>query len=162
MSTEAKALPGKYLVCQIGRGEYGLSVSHIREITDSGDIASVPQAPGWLLGVRDLRGKVTQVVSLGKRLGIAEETAGEHPCLVVAGNTDVPIGFLVDGVSEVIDVHTADIEPVPDFGCSPVEWVSGISKANGKLRLLLDLPALLQLGKLHPAPDFSPFAAKQG
>jgi purine-binding chemotaxis protein CheW len=61
----------------------------------------------------------------------------------------VPVGVIVDRVSEVALVADADVEDAPSFGASVrTEYLLGMAKAKtadgqGRVRLLLDLDRVL-------------------
>ena len=111
---------GKYLVFELGREEFGIRVLKVREIMGIQDITAVPQTPGHVKGVINLRGKVIPVVDLRLKFGLPEQDYTQRTCIIVVQvqgeGAPVLMGIVVDGVAEVLNLAAADIEDTPDFG----------------------------------------------
>jgi purine-binding chemotaxis protein CheW len=166
-STQHPADPraGKYLTFSLGNEEFAIRVMHVREIMGVRDINAVPQTPGYVKGVINLRGKVVPVVALGLKFGMPELEYTQRTCIVVvqielarARGSDAAhllIGVIVDAVSEVLNLQACDIENTPDFGSGvAVAYLLGMAKVKGKVKILLDINRVLsaqeaaQLGSL--------------
>lgn len=138
----------KYLAFHLGAEEYGIRVMKVREIIGIQEITAVPNTPKYVRGVINLRGKVIPVVDLRIKLGLTELADTPRTCIVVAelaaAAGPVLSGIVVDGVSEVLTVSIADVEPAPDFGGgTSVSHIVGIAKVKGKVKILLDLDKIL-------------------
>jgi purine-binding chemotaxis protein CheW len=144
----APAEGGKYLTFRLGDEEYGLPVLKVREIIKVMDITRVPQVPPHVLGVINLRGKVIPVIDLRRKFGLADQEYDERTCIIVAdvhlSSTKVMMGVVVDSVSEVLNVAGAEIDPTPGFGGQQtVDYVLGLAKVKGTVKILLDLDRVL-------------------
>jgi purine-binding chemotaxis protein CheW len=135
---------GKYLTFGLGNEEFAIQVLRVREIMGIQEITAVPQTPGYVKGVLNLRGKVIPVVDLRLKFGLPELEYTQRTCIIVA-QIDSPagklqIGIIVDGVSEVLTLQANDIEDTPDFG-SGVEtpYILGMAKIKSKVKILLDI-----------------------
>ena len=142
------ASAGKYLTFTLGREEYGLPVLNVREIIKVMDITQVPQVPEHVLGVINLRGKVIPVIDLRRKFGLAGREHTEQTCIIVADVTldaaTVMMGMVVDSVSEVLNVTTAEIDETPEFGGqSRTDYLLGLAKVKGTVKILLDLDRVL-------------------
>src|SRR5271166_6360163 len=119
-AAKAELRAGKYLTFQLGKEEFAVQVLHVREIMGVQEITAVPQMPYHVKGVLNLRGKVIPVVDLRLKFGLPEMEYTQRTCIIVvqieghAGK--ISTGIIVDGVSEVLTLQTADIEDTPDFG----------------------------------------------
>ncbi len=139
---------GKYLAFHLGAEEFAIRVLTVREIMGLQEITVVPQTPEYLKGVINLRGRVIPVVDLRLRFGMAQVEYTQRTCIIVAqvqGESDkIPMGIVVDGVSEVLNLASADIEDTPDFGVSlPTPFILGMAKIKGKVNILLDIDRVL-------------------
>jgi purine-binding chemotaxis protein CheW len=142
------ARPGKYLVFQLGREEFGIRVLKVREIMGIQEITGVPQTPGHVQGVINLRGKVIPVVDLRLKFGLPEQEYTQRTCIIVVqvqGEAGpMLMGIVVDGVAEVLNLAAADIEDTPDFGAgTATPYLSGIAKVKGKVKILLEIDRVL-------------------
>jgi len=135
---------GKYLTFQLGKEEYAVQVLHVREIMGVQEITAVPQMPYHVKGVLNLRGKVIPVVDLRLKFGLPEMEYTQRTCIIVVqveGNAGkISSGIIVDGVSEVLMLQTADIEDTPDFGLgAATPYLLGLAKIKGRVKILLDI-----------------------
>lgn len=126
---------------KLGTEEYGVDISQIREIIKSVEITKMPNTPDYVNGVINLRGSITTVMDLRKKLEIAtnEEDTRNHRIVIVEleGNT---IGMVVDSVTEVLNMSTADID-TESVNTSQIdaEYFRGVGKLKDRLLILLDL-----------------------
>jgi purine-binding chemotaxis protein CheW len=145
---------GKYLVFHLGREEFGIGVLKVREIMGIQDITAVPRTAAHIKGVINLRGKVIPVVDLRLKFGLPEQEYTQRTCIIVVqvrGETGpVPMGIVVDGVAEVLNLAAADIEDTPDFGDgTATPYLLGMAKVKGKVKILLEIDRVLTSQDLH-------------
>jgi len=145
---------GKYLVFHLGREEFGIRVLKVREIMGVQDITAVPHTPRHVKGVINLRGKVIPVVDLRLKFGLPELEYTQHTCIIVveaqAGTSSMPMGILVDGVAEVLNLTSGDIQDTPDFGEGvATPYLLGMAKIKDKVKILLDIDQVLSSQELH-------------
>ncbi len=139
---------GKYLTFSLADEEYGIGILKIREIIGMMPITSVPQTPGFVKGVINLRGKVIPVIDLRLRFGMDNIEYTERTCIIVveiAGETGtVEIGIVVDSVSEVLNIKDEEIEDTPSFGTKlETDYILGMAKMEGGVKILLDIDSVL-------------------
>jgi len=139
---------GKYLTFSLGAEEYGIGILKIKEIIGMMKITGVPQMAEHVKGVINLRGKVIPVVDLRLRFRMPEIGYTERTCIIVLeialSGDPVQIGVVVDGVSEVLNIRSADIEAPPAFGTRvDTGYILGMAKINGGVKLLLDVDRVL-------------------
>ena len=140
---------GKYLTFTLANEEYGIGILKIKEIIGMMAITTVPQTPEFVKGVINLRGKVIPVVDLRLRFGMGEIDYTERTCIIVVEIESqtglVPIGIVVDSVSEVLNIKGEEIEDAPSFGAKlNTEWIRGIAKTEGGVKILLDIDRVLR------------------
>lgn len=145
-SKEARA--GKYLAFHLGSEEFGIQVLKVREIMGVQEITAVPHTPPHTKGVINLRGKVIPVVDLRLKFGMPELAYTQRTCIIVTEivgeNSNILIGAVVDGVSEVLNLSAGDIEDTPDFGGDvKTSALLGMAKVKGKVKILLDIDAVM-------------------
>jgi purine-binding chemotaxis protein CheW len=145
---QVSELAGKYLVFALGQEEYGLPVLKVREIIKVMEITQVPQMPGHVRGVINLRGKVIAVIDLRLKFGFPAQDYTERTCIIVVdvalSGAKVMMGIVVDSVSEVLNIAGADINEAPDFGDRvATDYVLALAKVKGTVKILLDLDRVL-------------------
>ena len=135
---------GKYLTFALAGEEYGIGIKKVREIIGMMTITQVPQTPLYIKGVINLRGKVIPIVDLRLKFGMAAKEYTERTCIIVVeikgeGKT-IPMGLIVDSVSEVINIREIDIDDTPTFGSAlDTDYILGMAKMAGGVKMLLDI-----------------------
>ena len=156
MATIATALaaPGKYLTFALADEEYALPVLKVREIIKMMEITQVPKVPPHVKGVINLRGKVIPIVDLRLKFGFPPQDATERTCIIVVdaaiNGGRSSLGFVVDGVNEVMNIAAEEIEPTPDFGEHVnTTYMQGVAKRGAHVKMLLDLDRVLSSTSLE-------------
>ena len=139
---------------RIGRETFGLPIAMVREIVRVPEITSVPNAPDYIEGVINLRGRIIPVVDLRKRFGEKVIEASKRNRIVVVELESRAIGLIVNSASEVIKIPPSDIEaPHSVFQEGELNYITGVGKLRGRLVMLLDLSKILQRGELRRLED---------
>jgi purine-binding chemotaxis protein CheW len=134
---------------QVGRETYGVPITALHEIVRVPEITAVPDAPSYMEGVINLRGKIVSVIDLRKRFAEKKiSTSRQNRILVVEHNGRLA-GLIVDSASEVLKIPSTDVEPSPTtFQEGGLNCVTGLGKYQGRLILLLDMAKLLEYSGL--------------
>ena len=139
----ATSRAGKYLTFFLADEEYGLEILKVSEIIGMQPITRVPRMPEFVRGVINLRGKVIPITDLRAKFRM-EHDGREDSCIIVVQMRGIQTGIVVDRVSEVVAIAEADIEDAPSFGAGiHTEFLLGIGKAGGRVKLLLDIDKVL-------------------
>lgn len=142
--TTSASLAGKYLTVVLDKESYGIAVLKVREIIRMQKITAVPQVPGFVKGVINLRGRVIPVIDLRLKFGLNAEFA-DRTCIVVVqialdDTRNVQMGLVVDSVEEVVNLTGAEIEPTPEFGTRiDTSYLLGLAKVKDQVKTLLDI-----------------------
>ncbi len=141
--SDERTLGGKFLTFLLDKEEYGLEILKVREINGITDITKVPQAPPFVKGVINLRGKVIPVIDLRLKFGLGEIKYTEQTCIIVV-DVGMMMGVIVDAVQEVHDIPSEDIEPPPSLGGGvDTEFLLGMGKVKNEVKLLLDIDKVM-------------------
>jgi len=144
---------GKYLTFRLAEQEYGIEILNVQEIMGMMPVTHVPRTPEFVRGVVNLRGKVIPVVDLRLKFGMDGKADSDKTCIIVVqlndGNSVVTTGFIVDEVSEVLDIAGQDIEAAPNFGAElDTEYILGMAKTRGSVKILVDIAKVLGASEL--------------
>src|SRR6266571_5142350 len=132
---------------QVGRETYGVSITSLHEIVRVPEITAVPDAPDYMEGVINLRGKIVSVIDLRKRLGEKKVSSSRRNRILVVEHNGRLSGLIVDSASEVLKIPASDVEPSPTtLQEGGLNCVTGLGKYKGRLIVLLDMTKLLDLG----------------
>jgi purine-binding chemotaxis protein CheW len=134
---------------RIGQETFGLPISMVREIVRVPQITSVPNAPDYIEGVINLRGRIIPIVDLRKRFGEKSFEPSKKNRIVVVELDSRAIGLMVNSASEVLRIPPSEIEqPHNVFQEGELNYITGVCKLKGRLVMLLDLRRILQQGEL--------------
>ena len=106
-----------------------------------------PNAPYFVQGVINLRGKVIPIIDLRARFGLPAADRTKETRIIVVEITNVVLGFIVDYVEEVLRLPENLIEMPPTTGRGGSgEFHKGIGRVEGRLLMLLDLGQIFGVG----------------
>jgi purine-binding chemotaxis protein CheW len=134
---------------RVGQEVFGVPISLVHEIVRVPEITSVPDSPGYVQGVINLRGKIVSVIDLRRRFGEKEIKTSKKNRILVAEVEGKLVGLIVDSASEVLKIPENEIELPPVFDQGENNYVTGLGKLNGRLIILVDLNKILQKGELR-------------
>lgn len=149
---------------QVGRETYGVPITSLHEIVRVPEITAVPDAPEYMEGVINLRGKIVSVIDLRKRLGEKKIGASRRNRILVIEHKGKLSGLIVDAASEVLKIPASDVETSPtSFDEGRSNCVTGLGKYKGRLIVLLDMSRLLDFGKAQlPQPQATSTETRRG
>jgi purine-binding chemotaxis protein CheW len=123
---------------------YGINVMQVQEVLRYSEIAPVPGAPIYVLGIINLRGNVVTVIDTRSRFGLESCDVTDNTRVVVIESEKQVIGILVDSVAEVVYLKASDIDVAPNVGNEEsTQFIQGVSNRDGELLILVDLDKLL-------------------
>lgn len=129
---------------RIGVEIFGVDILKVQEINRTMNITAVPNAPTYVEGVVNLRGRVIPIVSLRQRLNLEKIDHNNRTRIVVVELDNKTIGFVVDEVSEVLRIPENIVEPPPKMVAGiGSEYITGVAKLDDGLLILLELNEIL-------------------
>lgn len=133
------------LIFHLQNNELGLDISCVREVLRPQDIHPLPQAPGFIEGVINLRKHIIAVVDLRKKLNIQPAEDKSTVRIIVCKIKAFVVGVMVDGVSEVLSLSQEDIQPPPAIVTQQGQGtpLSGIARVGERVISVLDLERIL-------------------
>ena len=132
------------VVFKLGNEEYGVDITQVREIIKMKEITRIPNAPEFVEGVINLRGQITSVTDLRKRLGIGAHENNEQTRIIIVELDKSTIGMIVDSVSEVLRLSREDVDSTPSMAANvDTKYIRGVGKLKDRLLILLDLNKVL-------------------
>jgi purine-binding chemotaxis protein CheW len=134
----------QWVTFRLGDETYAINVMQVREILRVPEIAPVPGAPDYVLGIINLRGSVVTVVDTCRRFGVESRDITDSTRIVIIEVEKNILGILVDAVMEVVNLRASDIESVPNVGNEEgSKYIQGVYSRDGNILILIDLNMLL-------------------
>ena len=144
----------KLAIFNLGDKEYGLEIAQVREVIRLRPVTPIPDTADFVEGVISLHGKVLPLVNLCVKLGMQRSKLLKTNRIIVTQVNAHQVGVIVDGVSEVISIDSANIN-APDEILKEATYLVGVVKKEHRLILIVDIARLLsddlnsQIQKVH-------------
>lgn len=128
----------------IGEALCGMNLLQIQEINKIMLLTPVPQAPEYVKGVLNLRGKIVTIIDLDKKLGLGETKVDGHTRNIIVNTHDGSAGVLVTKISDVV-VVTKDSMEKPPSNMKGIQgaYFTGVFKLENQLIGVLDIEKVL-------------------
>jgi len=143
----------QYLTFHSAGATYAMGIVAIKEIIEYGAITTIPLMPVFIRGVINLRGAVVPVIDLSARLGFEPAQPHRRTCIVIVEMRHeeeiFEMGVVVDGVSEVIELSEADLEPPPTFGANiRSDFIQAMARIRGQFVIVMNLGQVLSIDEV--------------
>lgn len=134
----------QWVTFQLAEETYGINVMQVQEVLRYSEIAPVPGAPDYVIGIINLRGNVVTVIDTRARFGLSSAEVSDSTRIVIIESDQQVIGILVDSVAEVVYLRSSDIDSAPNVGTEEsARFIQGVSNRDNELLILVDLNKLL-------------------
>lgn len=129
---------------QLQNESYGINVMQVQEVLRVSEIAPVPGAPSYVMGIVNLRGNVVTVIDTRARFGLPSTAIGDSSRIVIIESEKQVVGILVDSVAEVVELRASEIESAPNLGSEESSrYIQGVATQEDELLIVIDLKKLL-------------------
>ncbi|MAC48459.1 chemotaxis protein CheW [Oceanospirillum beijerinckii] len=134
----------QYVTFRLADETYGINVMQVQEVLRYTEIAPVPGAPSYVLGIINLRGNVVTVIDTRQRFGLSYAETTDSTRIVIIEVEKQVVGILVDSVSEVVYLRQSEIETTPNVGNEEsAKFIQGVCNKNDQLLILVELNKLM-------------------
>jgi purine-binding chemotaxis protein CheW len=140
----------------LGNEEFGVDIICVQEINRMLQITKVPNSPDYVEGVVNLRGRVIPVLDLRQKLGMPKKEHDNNTRIIVVEVNNKTVGFIVDGVKEVLRVPVSITEAPPEIvtGINS-EYIKSVGKLEDRLLILIDLEKILLINEVIELQNYN-------
>ena len=131
----------QWVVFRLAEQEYALRLENVSEVLRMVAITPLPEAPPWLAGMINLRGRVIAVTDLRLRLGLPAPAHGLNTPIIVVEADGRQLGLIADSVVEVL-TQAAEVTDLPAGLVGQSRLAQATLRAGGRLITVLDLGPL--------------------
>lgn len=140
----------KYLTFFCNDQLFGLSIAHVVQIVGMQEITPIPESLDYAKGIIHLRGSIIPVIDTRLRLKKSETQYDERTCIIISTIGDLTMGFIVDGVDEVINVEKDLIAVPPKSSLDTANrYITGIATIHNKVILIMDIQKLFTASEIE-------------
>ncbi len=134
----------QWVTFRLDNETYGINVMQVQEVLRYTEIAPVPGAPSYVLGIINLRGNVVTVIDTRERFGLPPTEITDNTRIVIIEADEQVIGILVDAVAEVVYLRQSEIETTPNVGNDEsAKFIQGVCHKNNELLILVELEKMM-------------------
>ena len=136
----------KHVSFALGDEVYAVSAAKVNEVLRYTEITPVPGAPGFILGIINLRGNVVTVIDARRVFSLPSREITPQTRIVVVEVEDFIVGVLVDRVAAVVDLDESLIETAPNTGQDAAQrFIQGVFNDEKNLLILVDFSRIVEL-----------------
>jgi len=145
----------QWVTFRLDNETYGINVMQVQEVLRYTEIAPVPGAPPYVLGIINLRGNVVTVIDTRLRFGLQQTETTDQTRIVIIETENQVVGIMVDAVAEVVYLRQSEIETTPNVGNDETaKFIQGVCHKNKELLILVDLEKMMSDEEWAELNDF--------
>ena len=130
----------QWVIFHLSGETYGVNVMQVQEVLRYTEIAPVPGAPHYVIGIINLRGNVVTVIDTRNRFGLSPGELTDNTRIVIIEAEKNVVGILVDSVADVVYLRQSEIETAPNVGNDEsAKFIQGVCHKNNELLILIEL-----------------------
>ncbi len=139
----------QFVTLNIDREIFAIPVDGVHEILDMQPVFRIPEAPAYMMGLIDWRGRSVPVLDLRAKLGLPSipPTPTTRILVLEVSVTGRPLvlGLVADRVIEVLSFSAGEIEPAPEIGVRwRSEYISGVGHRDASFVIIFNLARLFR------------------
>lgn len=134
----------QFVIFKLEDEDFGVEITSVREIIRPQQILKVPNAPRYIEGIINLRGRVHPVFNLRKKFHLPQKDFDEKTKIVIVNVSNMSVGFIVDDVSEILRIDEKDMEEPPNVVTGAHhKYIKSVGKVGDRMIIMLDLDLIL-------------------
>jgi purine-binding chemotaxis protein CheW len=142
-----------YLTFGLGKEKFAIPVEHVQEIVEFGHVTKVPNAPVYMMGIINLRGRVLPLLDTRLKLGLTAVSLTQKSRIIVldiqTDDKNLQIGAIVDVAREVVEINDNEIQEAPEFeDLKTTAPITGIVNDHGDITLIMDITRVFSLNEV--------------
>lgn len=143
-----------YLTFALGEEKFAISVDHVQEVVEFSQVTKVPNAPAYMVGIINLRGRVLPLLDTKLKLGLAAtERTQKSRIMVLDIQTEeeksIQIGAMVDVAREVMEINNDEIQEAPEFeDLKTSAPITGIVNNHGDITMIMDITKVFSVNEV--------------
>lgn len=147
---EGDQVASEYLTFTLGSEEYAIDILKVQEIRGYEPPTLIANAPAFIKGVINLRGIIVPVVDLRIKFNLGKIEYTPFTVVIILNVAGRVVGAVVDAVSDVISLTSAQIRPAPDFsGTFDTEYILGLAAQDSRMMIVTDIERLMTSAEME-------------
>jgi purine-binding chemotaxis protein CheW len=140
----------KIVTFSLAQQTFGIDMRALIEIREWDEPTPLPNVPGFIKGVTNLRGVIVPIVDLRLKFDLGNVRYDHQTVVIILNVAGRVVGIVVDGVSDVLTLTGDDIKPAPEFGVSVSnEHLTGLGSVEGRMLILIDIERMMTSSEME-------------
>ena len=139
----------RFLTFCLNNEQYAVPLLKVKEVIALTEVTPVPYSPPHFKGIMNLRGQVVSVIDLRTKLRMPTAEATGESAIIILDLAPLALGVIVDTVESVLAVAKDEVQPPPDMGGREVAYITGVTRKDKKLILILDIDKTLSVDDIR-------------
>jgi purine-binding chemotaxis protein CheW len=132
-----------FILFDVKTSGYGMGIQNVVSIEKVTESTNLPGTPEYMNGVVNIRGQVIPVIDMSTLLYNQPIQLSEHTCYILIETNETVIAFIVDKVSEIINLDEDQVRPVDLLGINTGTFIKGVAVKENLNVIILDIEELL-------------------
>ena len=134
----------EYLTFTLGEEEYAIDILKVQEIRGYDAVTGIAHAPPFIKGVINLRGTIVPIVDLRIKFGVGVVEYTPFTVTIILNVGGRVVGMVVDSVSDVLALGSAQILPAPEFSSAlDTRYIHGLGSIEARMLIVVDIEKLM-------------------
>jgi len=130
----------RWVTFKLENEKYCINVMQVQEVLRVSEIAPVPGAPNYVIGIMNLRGNVVTITDTRKRFGLGPREIDDDARIIIVEIKNNVVGIMVDSVTDVVDLENGEIESAPNVGNDESnKYIQGVASRDNELLIIINL-----------------------
>jgi purine-binding chemotaxis protein CheW len=142
--SQRDASANEFLTFRLGEEEYGIEILKVQEIRGYEAVTAIANAPAFVKGVINLRGIIVPIVDMRIKFGLKKVEYNQFTVVIILNVAQRVVGVVVDSVSDVVTLNSAQVRPAPDLGTTlNTAYITGLGTIDNRMIILVDIEKLM-------------------
>ncbi|OMG56927.1 chemotaxis protein CheW [Azonexus hydrophilus] len=141
---EDDLVASEFLTFTLGSEEYAIDILKVQEIRGYETPTLIANAPPFIKGVINLRGIIVPIVDLRIKFNLGKVEYTPFTVVIILNIAGRVIGAVVDSVSDVLSLTSAQVRQAPDFsGSFDTKYILGLASIDQRMLIVTDIERLM-------------------
>lgn len=158
MSTQDGTL--QLVTFELGAELYGVDIMQVKSIEEPTEVRGIPNAPGYVEGLFNLRGEIIPVINLHRRFHLRRPADSEEDLLMrgflIIRINEMHVAIIIDKISRVLSIERSEVQEPPQMLSGiGAEYIEGVVHRDEGYLIVLDIDRLFNLRELAQLESFA-------
>jgi purine-binding chemotaxis protein CheW len=146
INTIEESPEAQFVSFEIGADTFLIPIERVVEFRIWTEPTIVPHTPDYVRGIVNIRGEIVPIYDVAARLGRGFTKASDrHVVVIVRGEDARSIGLLVDSVTDIVNVRTNSMAPMPKIeGGKATPFMAGVVFLDDKILGVTEIDRLVE------------------